>query len=47
MQSEQYKDVQEKLSSFINTLNNKIKCQEKQQSELNKLKKGLLQKMFI
>ena len=41
------KEIQEKLSSFINILDNKVKCEEKQKSELNKLKKGLLQEMFI
>ena len=41
------KEIQEKLSSLINILDNKVKSEEKQRLELNKLKKGLLQEMFI
>ncbi len=41
------KNEQEKLSNFLNSLSNKIKLEEKKFMELNKLKKGLLQKMFI
>ena len=41
------KNEQEKISTFINSLSNKIKLEEKKFTELNKLKKGLLQKMFI
>ena len=41
------KNEQEKISTFLNSLSNKIKLEEKKFMELNKLKKGLLQKMFI
>ena len=41
------KKEQEKISTFLNSLSNKIKLEEKKFMELNKLKKGLLQKMFI
>ena len=41
------KNEQEKLSTFLDSLSNKIKLEEKKFMELNKLKKGLLQKMFI
>ena len=41
------KNEQEKISTFLNSLSNKIKLEEKKFIELNKLKKGLLQKMFI
>ncbi len=41
------KNEQEKISTFLNSLSNKIKLEEKKFTELNKLKKGLLQKMFI
>ena len=41
------KNEQEKLSNFLNSLSNKIKLEEKKFMELNKLKKGLLQKMFV
>ena len=41
------KNEQEKISIFLNCLGNKIKLEEKKFMELNKLKKGLLQKMFI
>ncbi len=41
------KNEQEKISTFLNSLTNKIKLEEKKFTELNKLKKGLLQKMFI
>ena len=41
------KNEQEKISNFLNSLSNKIKLEEKKFMELNKLKKGLLQKMFI
>ena len=41
------KNEQEKISIFLNCLSNKIKLEEKKFMELNKLKKGLLQKMFI
>ena len=41
------KNEQEKISNFLNSLSNKIKLEEKKFRELNKLKKGLLQKMFI
>ena len=41
------KNQQEKISTFLDSLSNKIKLEEKKFMELNKLKKGLLQKMFI
>ena len=41
------KNEQEIISTFLNSLSNKIKLEEKKFMELNKLKKGLLQKMFI
>ena len=41
------KNEQQKISNFLNSLSNKIKLEEKKFMELNKLKKGLLQKMFI
>ena len=41
------KKEQEKISTFLNSLSNKIKLEEKKFMELNKLKKGLLHKMFI
>ena len=41
------KTEQEKISDIFNSLSNKIKLEEKKFMELNKLKKGLLQKMFI
>ena len=41
------KNEQEKISTFLDSLSNKIKLEEKKFMELNKLKKGLLQKMFI
>ena len=41
------KNEQEKISIFLNCLGNKIKLEEKKFMELNELKKGLLQKMFI
>ena len=41
------KNEQEKISTFLNSLSNKIKLEEKKFTELNKIKKGLLQKMLI
>ena len=41
------KNEQEKISTFLDSLSNKIKLEGKKFMELNKLKKGLLQKMFI
>lgn len=38
---------QEKISKFISILSDKINQEEKKITELNNLKKGLLQKMFI
>ena len=41
------KNEQEKTSEILKSLSQKIKKEEKKYMELNMLKKGLLQKMFI
>lgn len=41
------KNEQEEISKILNNLSDKIKLEEEKKIKLNKLKKGLLQKMFI